>query len=184
MKIRKIVGVAVAAIMVSGCVLFGDERRTGPDEFGVVSRAPLSQPPDYSLRPPRDGTKRPNVPAPREEARTQLFGEGRGGQIAQREGYPRSAGEEALLKRAGAVGISANIRQMVDRESGRVREDESLVDRLVFCKRKEAAGTAIDPRREQERLNRKAALTAPPTDGSAEVTPRERRIGTSRSGLR
>jgi len=170
-KIRQIVGVAVAATVVSGCVLFGEERRTGPDEFGVVSRAPLSQPPDYSLRPPRDGAKRPNVPAPRDEARAQLFGQG-DGQVAQRDGSPRSAGEEALLKRAGALGINSDIRQMVDRESGRVREDESLVDRLVFWKRKEAAGTAIDPQREQERLNRKATLTAPPTDGSAELPTR------------
>lgn len=172
MTILKLVGVAVAATVVSGCVLFGDDRRTGPDEFGVVSRAPLSQPPDYSLRPPRDGAKRPNVPVPREEARTQLFGKDGNGQIAQREGDPRSDGEQALLKRAGALGINPDIRQMVDRESGRVREDESLVNRLVFWKRKEAAGTVIDPHREQDRLNRKAARTAPPTDGSASLTPR------------
>lgn len=166
--------VAVAATAVSGCVLFGDERRTGPDEFGVVSRAPLSQPPDYSLRPPRGGAKRPNVPPPREQARAQLFGKGGNAQVAQRgsDGYPRSPGEEALLKRAGAVGVDPNIRQTVDRESGRVREDESLVDRLVFWKQKEAAGSTIDPQREQERLNRKAALTAPPTDGSALLAPR------------
>ena len=41
------------AALLSGCVLFDDSRRVGPDEFGVVSRAPLSQPPDFALRPPR-----------------------------------------------------------------------------------------------------------------------------------
>ena len=38
-----------------GCVLIDDTRNSGPDEFGVVSRAPLAQPPDFSLRPPRAG---------------------------------------------------------------------------------------------------------------------------------
>lgn len=168
-KLLKMAWVAVAAAAVSGCILFGEERRTGPDEFGVVSRAPLSQPPDFSLRPPRDGAKRPNVAPPREEAQAQLFGRNRDGRIAQRDsaGDPRSQGEQALLKRAGALGIDPNIRRVVDRESGRVREDETLVDKLVFWKRKEAADAAIDPQREQERLSRKAASTAPPTDGSA-----------------
>ena len=47
--------IAAAAALLSGCILFDGSRRTGPDEFGVVSRAPLSQPPDFALRPPRAG---------------------------------------------------------------------------------------------------------------------------------
>jgi hypothetical protein len=173
-QILKAVLIAAAAMAVSGCLLFGDERRTGPDEFGVVSRAPLSQPPDYSLRPPRNGAKRPDVAPPREQARDRLFGRDKGGRLAQGGSADdaRSPGEEALLKRAGALGVNPNIRLVVDRESGRVREDESLVDRLVFWRRKESSGSAVDPRREQQRLNRKAALTAPPTDGSALLEPR------------
>lgn len=62
-----------AGILLSGCVLFDGSRRSGPDEFGVVSRAPLSQPPDYSLRPPRAGAARPNVETPRDDAQKQLL---------------------------------------------------------------------------------------------------------------
>jgi hypothetical protein len=52
------VGIAgLAAVVLSGCVLFDGSRRSGPDEFGVVTRAPLSQPPDYALRPPRTGAR-------------------------------------------------------------------------------------------------------------------------------
>src|ERR1700749_573834 len=29
--------------------------KEAPDEFGVISRAPLSMPPDYTLRPPQIG---------------------------------------------------------------------------------------------------------------------------------
>ena len=143
-KILRLAWVAVAATAVSGCILFGDDRRTGPDEFGVVSRAPLSQPPDYSLRPPRDGAKRPNEAPPREQAREQLFSQGKDGRLAQRDsaGDPRSPGEEALLKHAGALGVNPDIRLVVDRENGRVREEEPLVDQLVFGKRKGTAGSA------------------------------------------
>ncbi|HKS87916.1 MAG TPA: DUF3035 domain-containing protein [Stellaceae bacterium] len=33
--------------------------RTGPDEFAVESRAPLTVPPDFDLRPPQPGAARP-----------------------------------------------------------------------------------------------------------------------------
>ena len=48
----------VAGLMVGAC---GDTRKVlgydkvTPDEFKVVSRAPLSLPPDYGLRPPQPG---------------------------------------------------------------------------------------------------------------------------------
>ena len=31
--------------------------KKAPDEFAVVTRAPLSMPPDYGLRPPRPGAE-------------------------------------------------------------------------------------------------------------------------------
>ena len=179
---------ALAAIVLSGCVLFDGSRRSGPDEFGVVTRAPLSQPPDYALRPPRTGAERPNEVSPREEARGQLLdatvrngdsryalaggasgangangaGGANGGQ--QENGFSR--GEHALLKQADALNVDPDIRILVDRESGRVKEDDSLVDKLVFWRKDESAGVPIDAKKEAERLNRNAALGVPPTEGA------------------
>lgn len=176
----------LAALTLSGCILFDGAHRTGPDEFGVVTRAPLSQPPDYALRPPRAGAQRPNEVTPRDEARSQLL------RVSARNGDSRvalsngakgangingakgangangaeglSQGEEALLRQADALDIDPEIRVTVDRESGRVNEDESLVDTLVFWKSKNApTGTVIDPKSEAERLKRNAALGVPPT---------------------
>ena len=60
---RRVALVAVlASLTLSGC---SDARRalgydkSAPDEFAVVSRAPLSQPPDLTLRPPTPGAVRP-----------------------------------------------------------------------------------------------------------------------------
>jgi Protein of unknown function (DUF3035) len=42
---------------------------TMPDEFAVESRAPLTLPPDYSLRPPRPGAPRPQEKTAAQQAR-------------------------------------------------------------------------------------------------------------------
>src|SRR5205085_10016845 len=43
--------------------------RVGPDEFAVESRAPLTIPPDYDLRPPQAGAARPQEVSAAEKAR-------------------------------------------------------------------------------------------------------------------
>src|SRR5690625_1857234 len=47
--------------------------KQSPDEFRVVSRAPLSVPPSFNLRPPAPGAQRPQEATPREEARQAVF---------------------------------------------------------------------------------------------------------------
>lgn len=172
--VLKIGTFALAAVMLSGCVLFDGTRRAGPDEFGVVSRAPLSQPPDFSLRPPRTGAERPNEVTPRDQARSRLLtgtpqdgsGQSLGGQNnsginVQIQGGP-STGEQELLKLAGAANVDPDIRVLVNRESGRVTEDESIVDKLVFWRTASKVNEVVDAKKEAERLNRKSALGEPP----------------------
>ena len=43
--------------------------RVGPDEFAVESRAPLTIPPDFELRPPQAGAARPQEVSAAERAR-------------------------------------------------------------------------------------------------------------------
>lgn len=50
--------------------------RTSPDEFAVVSQAPLSLPPDINLRPPQPGAPRPQEGTMTDAAEATLF-EGR-----------------------------------------------------------------------------------------------------------
>jgi hypothetical protein len=44
--------------------------RSGPDEFAVESRAPLTIPPDFDLRPPQPGAPRPQEKTAAEKARS------------------------------------------------------------------------------------------------------------------
>ena len=68
----------LAVVSVAGTLLLGgctDLRvalgmdRTGPDEFAVESRAPLTIPPDFDLRPPQPGAPRPQEVTAAERAR-------------------------------------------------------------------------------------------------------------------
>ncbi len=43
--------------------------KTAPDEFTVISRAPLDLPPDFSLRPPQAGALRPQETSQTQQAR-------------------------------------------------------------------------------------------------------------------
>ena len=142
---------------------------SGPDEFAVVTRAPLSMPPDYGLRPPRPGAVRPNETSPRDDARSKLLRNlgnrsGRSAATAPKDGK-FTGGESALLKRADALNPDPEIRYIVERESGRIKEDDSLVDALVFWRMKTAPKSLVDPKLEAERLRDNAALGKPATAG-------------------
>lgn len=114
----------------------GGERRT-PDEFKVVTKAPLSVPPEYSLRPPSSGQAQPaEVVASSERAVS--FG--------QDFGVDASASEKLLVRSAGAIAVNPIVRSQVDfEEAGIIRKDPAFTDRVVSWQgteeeRAEAAG--------------------------------------------
>ena len=47
--------------------------KQSPDEFAVVRNAPLTVPPDYTLRPPRPGAQRPQEAPLRQQAADSIF---------------------------------------------------------------------------------------------------------------
>ncbi|WP_374533625.1 DUF3035 domain-containing protein [Phenylobacterium sp.] len=132
--------VAVAGLSLAGCSstrsALGMTKVT-PDEFRVVSKAPLVVPPDYALRPPAPGEPRPQELQPESAARTALLG--------QREAQARSDGEKLLVARAGADKADPLIRYVVDDETGDLaHKEKSFADRVMFWKDgKEAPSQAV-----------------------------------------
>ncbi|MEC7944356.1 MAG: DUF3035 domain-containing protein, partial [Pseudomonadota bacterium] len=54
--------VVALTIFVGGCEGVREAAgiaKKAPDEFAIITHAPLSMPPDYGLRPPRPGAERP-----------------------------------------------------------------------------------------------------------------------------
>lgn len=72
--------VAIAAI-VGGCSNWKQTlgiEPTSPDEFAVESRAPLTMPPDFNLRPPEPGAVRPQEASMANKAQTAVDNAGPG----------------------------------------------------------------------------------------------------------
>jgi hypothetical protein len=144
-----------------------------PDEFQVVQRAPLAMPPDFALRPPAPGAARPQDTTTREQARQALIG---ARQVTPISTAGRTGGDLALLKRAGAEGIQPDIRQIVNKETQALAEaDKSLADRIVFWRKADPAGEAVDPSKEAQRLRENQALGKSVSDGDTPVIQRRQR---------
>ncbi len=168
--------------------------KRAPDEFSVVTKAPLILPPDYNLRPPKPGARRPTELAPVSEARAAVFGNGAGGtkkrQVSTQQmvldalkqsgnpSAPKSAGEIAMLGQAGADPAQASIRSTIRLETTGVSDKpKSLADRLLFWKTDPTeSGQVLDAGKEAARLKKLAGDGRPASDTPAPVIRRKKQI--------
>jgi hypothetical protein len=145
-----------------------------PDEFKVQTRAPLSLPPDFGLRPPQPGAPRPQEGRSVDQARAAVTG----GRVtpAAAPAQPASAGQAALLKLSGADRADPSIRETVDREALVTAEAEkTFTDKLIFWREPDPPGTVIDAQPESQRLRENQALGRPANEGETPVIRRRQR---------
>jgi hypothetical protein len=150
-----------------------------PDEFKVVARAPLSLPPDFTLRPPEPGTVRPQEGTATQQARTAVFrAEDQEGNQAMDAAIPqdgRSQGERALLFKAGATNSDSSIRNTIDNETAQFNEsNQDFIDTLVFWRDKQQPGVIVDAEAEAARLRENAALGRGATSGQTPTIERKK----------
>ncbi|WP_374377576.1 DUF3035 domain-containing protein [Dongia sp.] len=183
-----LLGLLAAPALLAGCSTSTKEAlgltKRSPDEFEVVSNAPLSMPPDYNLRPPAPGSPRPQEGTTRDQAQQVVFGyPGAGGAPSKlpeigvgEASSAQSAGEASLLQSAGISGVDPNIRQVVDAETSEDEADsKQLIDSIVFWRKPEPYGTVVDPTEEQKRLQENAALGNAPTQGDVPIIERKKK---------
>lgn len=166
MSVLNFKNIAVLAIAVATLNACGDAKKmmglekTAPDEFAVYSRAPLSLPPDYSLKPPTPGAERPQAEDESIKAQRALTGRDVRPATGGENGYANmTPGLEMLLQQTGAAGADPSIRQKIDREtSAFIQESQSFTDDIMFWKNKEAFGTKVDATKEAQRIREAQAL--------------------------
>lgn len=161
MKALKIAGMLVlAGAALSACESTKASlglNKVVPDEFRVVTKAPLVVPPDYSLRPPSPGEPRPQELQPESAARQALLG--------QQDSVNRSPGEALFVKKAGGDRADPLARYVVDDEFGDLTyKDSKFADTVMFWHKKPAPtaaqtntaianeSTALDAEAEKARL--------------------------------
>lgn len=178
--LRPLLGLALAALALAGC---SDVRRSigldrqSPDEFTVVSRAPLTLPPSLqaNLPKPRPGALRPQDSTPTQVAAGAVFGGSSRGKGAPATAG-KTAGESSLVAQASARdGIDPNIRNKVDQETTQlIVADKSWIDSLLFWQTQEKPFSIVDPAKEQQRL-REAQAQGKAVDGAATPTIERKR---------
>ena len=157
------------ALLLAGCETGGLSRtfgltRDAPDEFTVTTRAPLSLPPDYNLRPPRPGAPRPQELSERRQAEEILVPQTA---LGPATGGASSAGQNALLAQSGP-NAPGDIRRRVDRDARLDTPNDGFIDRLLYWRKADGRTAVVDPAAEAQRVKANAALGQSQENG---VTP-------------
>ncbi len=152
----------VSVVLLSGCSDVSKtltQSKVAPDEFSVYTRAPLSMPPDYGLRPPSSSPAETKQAANVQEKVRRVLLNGNARKLP-----PVTAatpGTAALLARAGVQNAVPNIRAIVDRETSiYAQEDQTFMEKLMYGDDPNR-GTVVDPLNERKRIQENQALGRP-----------------------
>lgn len=165
-KVAVFLGCSALVLGLSGCSSVSKalgSAKHSPDEFAVVTKAPLVIPPDFSLRPPKPGARRPQERPASEAAAAAVFQSG----IEPAQGEPTD-GEQVLLATAGAQDADNSIRDLVDSEFFNLyRTDKGFANKLLFWQGETVdPGTLLDSAAEAERIEETDALGEPVSEGT------------------
>lgn len=172
---------ALAAVMaLSAC---SDTRKSliqgkrAPDEFAVYSRAPLSIPPEFGLRPPTPGAVRAEGKDPTGQAYQAMTGRvPPQAAVAPQAAFAGTQGERALLGQANAMSTDPNIRDTVNRETSILAEESlTVTERLLYPGESKAVGPSVDPAKEAQRLKENQALGKPLNEGDVPTIRRTKK---------
>ena len=183
---------ALGALALSACAGGSVQKTLGmgkqpPDEFAVVSRAPLIIPPDFNLRPPEPGATRPMVGTTEDQARATLLGQSQvqaasasdqaastndlgsgltGGEVAPAIIASESAGQQALLAKASDGALDPDIRREIAADNDAlVQVEGQLFTRLMKWREPNSLGATVDAPAEAQRLMTNRAEGKPATAG-------------------
>lgn len=130
-----------------------------PDEFAVVTKAPLIIPPDYNLKPPKPGAPPLNQVSPTEKAEAALYSADPKA-VASAVSGNYSQGEKLLLAQTGAATANDTIRQQIAADNrGLDSADQSFTDQLLFGGQ-DNTGAPLNADAEKARID--ASKNAPP----------------------
>jgi hypothetical protein len=164
--------VRIAAILGLGFALIGCEglrQATGaaklpPDEFTVLTKAPLILPPDYNLRPPQPGIASRNEVDADDQARAALFPQNPA-TAAAALGTAYSDGEKLLLTKTNALSVDPNVRRSVSSDVGQEDQGPAFAQRVLY------EGTGAPPPAAVPRPNAAAPAAAAPAAPAAAAAP-------------
>ena len=152
--------------------------KMAPDEFAVLTKAPLVVPPDYNLKPPRPGAAPTNQVKPTDAAQVALY---RNDPATVASNIPgnSSQGEKLLLAYAGIANADPEIRQhLASDRKNMLGADDSFTDEILFWKGpKTDPGKAVDADAEARRIDAQRSGQAPGEAPKQEAPKQEDKSG-------
>ena len=149
----------ILPILLIGCSSARDIVGIGkqsPDEFEVVTRAPLSLPPDYGLRVPIPNISRTQEKSVRDSADDLISSRGSSSRqkLSRRNRLgATSPAEDAILGRAQARSSDDSIRAKINSDNKTISgADKKLIDKIRFWQGAEKSGAILDPEKESKRI--------------------------------
>lgn len=170
--------------------------RQAPDEFRVVSRPPLSVPPEFNLRPPRPGDAPLNAASAEKAASELVLAPAAGGQVTLDQlddlrdlpsetavdpvvsGELASPAESQFLTRLGAGEADAEIRSKLYQDNKTLpQEAEDEASPLEQWLGVSESSSVIDPKAEAERIRENKDEGKPVNEGEVKtVDPKKQSV--------
>ena len=168
MTLKTVIGLAAfGAMMLSGCTRATKAlgiTKNAPNEFNILTKAPLVIPPEYNLRPPELGTSSAENNYTQKAAREALIGD--------IDAAEPSRGEIVLMSKAGVGNADQEIRLAIDGQNSVERKTQDFSDRILFWKDGRVInpdGSPLDNEVEAKRLE---SINAATGGGEVEITKR------------
>jgi hypothetical protein len=147
---------ASAALALIGCESIREAAgvtKEPPDEFAVVTKAPLVIPPDFNLRPPKPGAAPTNQTSPTEAAQSALFDQDPTAAAAALPGN-FSPEERSVLASSGGSNADPAIRKQIASDAKQMEStDDSFTDMLLFNSPDPYKGEPLDADAEAKRID-------------------------------
>lgn len=128
---------AAATLSLASCasVFGGGDKGSRLDEFAVARNAPLVIPPDYTLVPPAPGTISTTAQDAQSQAIQALFG----------GPAPRSAGESAVLERAGPDRVALGARSVAGDPATTVVDKGAVTQTIIAAPESDSQVATTQP---------------------------------------
>lgn len=159
----------IIGLSLSGCSnvksSLGLEKES-PDEFAVITRAPLEMPSGLTLPPPDFGAPRPQEKTTTAQAQETIFG------TSESKTSVSSSIENSILQKAGSQNIETNIRKTVDAETNDLQNrNKAVVNKIlnITTGDKTPSATIVDAQKEFERIQNNKKDGKDITDGKTPV---------------
>ena len=175
-KILSAMTVAVMTLAMPACTTLAKAsgaRKTTPNEFNILTKAPLVVPPEYNLRPPAGGQARLEEGYSSKVAREALIGN-----IDDAE---PSRGEVVLMSKAGVGRADPEVRLTINGQNSVEHKSGAFTDRVIFWRdgrAVDAQGNPLNADTEAQRLESINSAT-----GGGKVTISKRPTGSKLPGL-